>query len=121
MIKRPISAGFTPLAPLVAISGADMSLTLAGTLSLMSGVINLTNRINRVFIARLSGTAVFDPAGDQVGKVRDAIATLQSGSAPRVLGLIIEVPPRRRIFIPITASILFHRNIFNYNTLTSFS
>ncbi|NCA19088.1 MAG: magnesium transporter, partial [Actinobacteria bacterium] len=59
--------------------------------------------LNRVFIARLAGTAVFDPAGDQVGKVRDAVATLQSGQvAPRVLGLIVEVPPRRRIFIPIT-------------------
>ena len=59
--------------------------------------------LNRVFIARLAGTAVFDPAGDQVGKVRDAVATLQSGHvAPRVLGLIVEVPPRRRIFIPIT-------------------
>lgn len=102
IINRPISAGFIPLAPLVAISGADMSLTLAGTLSLMSGAINLSNRINRVFIARLSGTSVFDPAGDQVGKVRDAIATLQTGSAPRILGLIVEVPPRRRIFIPIT-------------------
>ena len=68
----------------------------------MSGAINLSNRINRVFIARLSGTSVFDPAGDQVGKVRDAIATLQTGSAPRILGLIVEVPPRRRIFIPIT-------------------
>ena len=85
MINRPISAGFIPLAPLVAISGADISLTLAGSLSLMSGAINLSNRINRVFIARLSGTAVFDPAGDQVGKVRDAIATVQTGSSPRIL------------------------------------
>ena len=81
----------------------------------MSGVINLTNRINRVFIARLSGTAVFDPAGDQVGKVRDAIATLQSGSAPRVLGLIIEVPPRRRIFIPSQYLQLQHAHQFQLN------
>ena len=32
----------------------------------------------RVFIARLAGLAVFDPAGDQVGRVRDAVAVLLS-------------------------------------------
>jgi len=59
--------------------------------------------LNRVFIARLAGTVVFDPTGDQVGKVRDVVATLQAGHVPpRVLGIIVEVPPRRRIFIPIT-------------------
>ena len=74
-----------------------MSTTLTGTLTLMSAT------LNRVFIARLAGTAVFDPTGDQVGKVRDVVATLQAGQVPpRVLGIIVEVPPRRRIFIPIT-------------------
>ena len=34
------------------------------------------NLINRVFLARLAGTAVFDPNGDPVGMVRDALATL---------------------------------------------
>jgi hypothetical protein len=29
------------------------------------------NLLNRVFLARLAGTAVFDPNGDPVGKVRD--------------------------------------------------
>lgn len=58
---------------------------------------------NRVFIARLTGTAVFDPNGDQVGKVRDVVVTLRmSGQPPRVVGLVVEVPPRRRIFVPIT-------------------
>jgi len=58
---------------------------------------------NRVFIARLTGTEVFDPNGDQVGKVRDAVVALRmSGQAPRVVGLVVEVPPRRRIFVPIT-------------------
>ncbi len=57
----------------------------------------------RVFIARLAGIAVFDPRGDQVGKVRDIVVALRHGSnAPRVLGLVVEVQPRRRIFCPMT-------------------
>jgi len=59
--------------------------------------------LNRIFLARLAGTAVFDPNGDQLGKVRDAVATLRSNNQPpRILGFIVEVPPRKRIFIPIT-------------------
>ena len=61
------------------------------------------NNINRIFLARLAGTAVFDPNGDPVGKVRDAVATLRSNNQPpRVLGLVVEVPLRRRVFVPIT-------------------
>jgi len=61
------------------------------------------NNINRIFLARLAGTAVFDPNGDPVGKVRDAVATLRSNNqAPRILGLVVEVPLRRRVFVPIT-------------------
>ncbi len=59
--------------------------------------------LNRIFLARLAGTAVFDPNGDQVGKVRDAVANLRSNNQPpRILGFIVEVPPRKRIFVPIT-------------------
>jgi Mg/Co/Ni transporter MgtE len=61
------------------------------------------NNSNRIFLARLAGTAVFDPNGDPVGKVRDAVATLRSNDqAPRILGLVVEVPLRRRVFVPIT-------------------
>jgi flagellar motility protein MotE (MotC chaperone) len=57
----------------------------------------------RVFLARLAGVAVFDPAGDQIGRVRDVIMTLPpDAKRPRVLGLVVEVPPRRSVFIPIT-------------------
>ena len=65
--------------------------------------IGKNGNLNRIFLARLAGTSVFDPNGDQVGKVRDAVATLRANNQPpRVLGLIVEVPPRRRIFVPIT-------------------
>ncbi|WP_055588673.1 magnesium transporter MgtE N-terminal domain-containing protein [Streptacidiphilus griseoplanus] len=58
---------------------------------------------NRVFISHLSGTAVFDPNGDQVGRVRDVVVSLRlGGRPPRVLGLVVEVVSRRRIFLPMT-------------------
>ncbi|WP_344589975.1 magnesium transporter MgtE N-terminal domain-containing protein [Actinomadura vinacea] len=57
----------------------------------------------RVFIARLAGIAVFDPAGDQVGRVRDVVVALRLGTRPpRVLGLVVEVSARRPVFVPIT-------------------
>ncbi len=57
----------------------------------------------RVFLAHLNGLGVFDPMGDHMGKVRDATVVLRSGAnAPRLTGLVIEVPPRRRIFVPMT-------------------
>ncbi|MGA9748448.1 MAG: CBS domain-containing protein [Nocardioides sp.] len=58
---------------------------------------------SRVFAARLAGLPVFDPAGDQVGKIRDLVVVLRaSGLAPRVLGLVVEVFGRRSIFVPMT-------------------
>ncbi len=63
----------------------------------------MSGAATRVFVARLAGIAVFDPRGDQVGKVRDVVVTLRHGTnAPRVLGLVVEVQPRRRIFCPMT-------------------
>ena len=57
----------------------------------------------RVYIARLAGTPLFDPMGDQVGRVRDVVVSLRIGpEEPRVLGLVVEVPGRRRIFVPMT-------------------
>ncbi len=56
-----------------------------------------------MFIARLAGVSVFDPNGDQVGRIRDVVVGLGIGSqAPRVNGLVVEVPMRRRIFLPMT-------------------
>src|SRR5689334_8658324 len=57
----------------------------------------------RVYAARLVGLPIFDPQGDQVGKVRDVVAAVRSEvHQPRVLGLVAEVFGRRRIFVPMT-------------------
>ncbi|MEE1939197.1 CBS domain-containing protein [Streptomyces sp. TRM 70361] len=58
---------------------------------------------SRVFVSHLSGIAVFDPVGDQVGRVRDVVAMLRVGELPpRVLGLVVEMISRRRVFLPMT-------------------
>ena len=52
----------------------------------------------RVYAARLVGLPIFDPQGDQVGKVRDVVVTMRTeGRQPRVLGLVVEVFGRRRV------------------------
>ncbi|MGW0804358.1 magnesium transporter MgtE N-terminal domain-containing protein [Nonomuraea sp. NPDC002799] len=56
----------------------------------------------KIFVARLPGTPVFDPAGDQIGRVRDVVVGLRIGRGPIVHGLVVEVQPRRRVFLPIT-------------------
>ncbi|MCU1661854.1 MAG: hypothetical protein QOI36_5663 [Pseudonocardiales bacterium] len=56
---------------------------------------------DRVFVARLTGLAVFGPDGERIGKVRDLVASLRvDASPPRVLGLVVELATRRRIFVP---------------------
>ncbi|MGA0914737.1 MAG: hypothetical protein ACO3RC_06155 [Candidatus Nanopelagicaceae bacterium] len=56
-----------------------------------------------VFLARFAGTSVFEPNGDRVGRIRDVVALLRAqNQPPRVLGFVVEVPPRRRIFVPLT-------------------
>ena len=57
----------------------------------------------RAFVGRLTELSVFDPLGDQVGRVRDVVVTFSlSRSRPRVIGLVVEVPGRRRVFVPMT-------------------
>jgi Mg/Co/Ni transporter MgtE len=57
--------------------------------------------VTRAYVSRIAGLTVFDPNGDRVGKVRDVLVALRVGTAvPRVLGLIVEVVARRRIFCP---------------------
>ncbi|PRX65556.1 CBS domain protein [Nonomuraea fuscirosea] len=56
----------------------------------------------KIFVARLPGTPVFDPAGDQIGRVRDVVVGLRIGRRPNVHGFVVEVQPRRPVFLPIT-------------------
>jgi CBS domain-containing protein len=54
-------------------------------------------------VGRLTNLSVFDPLGDQVGRVRDVVVTFGvSRRRPRVIGLVVEVPGRRRVFVPMT-------------------
>jgi Mg/Co/Ni transporter MgtE len=57
---------------------------------------------SRIYLARLAGLGVFDPNGDRVGRVRDAVVRLRTTNRPpQVVGLVAEMALRRRIFLPI--------------------
>ncbi len=44
---------------------------------------------------------MFDPAGERIGKLRDVLVVYRAQTAPRVVGLIVEIPGKRRVFVPI--------------------
>ena len=55
----------------------------------------------RVFVAQLDGLPVFGPSGESIGKVRDIVVALRlDRKPPRALGLVVELPTRRPIFVP---------------------
>jgi Mg/Co/Ni transporter MgtE len=59
--------------------------------------------VNRVYAARLSGMVVLGPDGESIGRVRDVVVSISIvRQQPRVLGLVVELLTRRRIFVPIT-------------------
>ena len=58
--------------------------------------------VNRVYAARLAGLVVLGPDGESLGRVRDVIISISIvRQQPRVLGLVVELLTRRRIFVPI--------------------
>jgi Mg/Co/Ni transporter MgtE len=58
--------------------------------------------INRVYAARLARMAVIGPLGESLGRVRDVVVSISIvRQQPRVLGLVVEMASRRRIFVPI--------------------
>jgi flagellar motility protein MotE (MotC chaperone) len=66
-------------------------------------LLDVSTQTGRIYAARMAGLPVFDPTGDQVGRVRDLVTMLRtSGRPPRILGLVVEVFGRRLIFVPMT-------------------
>ena len=58
--------------------------------------------VNRVYAARLAGMVVLGPDGESLGRVRDVVVSISIvRQQPRVLGLVVELLTRRRIFVPI--------------------
>lgn len=55
----------------------------------------------RIFVARLAGCAVFDRQGDRLGRVRDVVVVYRRAASPRVVGMVVEIPGRRRVFLSI--------------------
>nr|WP_208402516.1 CBS domain-containing protein [Lysinibacter cavernae] len=49
----------------------------------------------------MAGCGVFDPVGDRVGRVRDVIVVYRKSGSPRVVGLVVEIPGRKRVFVSI--------------------
>lgn len=56
----------------------------------------------RIYIGRLAGTSVFDPLGDQVGRIHDVVVTFRVSGFANVIGFVVEVGPRKRVFLPLT-------------------
>ncbi|CAJ1495292.1 CBS domain-containing protein [[Mycobacterium] kokjensenii] len=72
---------------------------------------------NRVYAARLARLLVLGPFGESVGRVRDVVVSLSIvRQQPRVLGLVVELPTRRRIFVPILRVAAIEPNAVTLNT-----
>ena len=97
----PSSPGGRPGDQPVTVGGhrRAVSRLVRGRRSRLTGVSSVGTR---VFVARLAGTSVFDPLGDQVGRVRDVVVLVRPKGAPRAVGLVVEVGSRRRVFLPLT-------------------
>lgn len=67
---------------------------MAASLAIVAG-------IGKIFVAQLLGLPVFGPDGESIGKIRDVVAGLRvDRQPPRVLGMVVELLTRRRIFVP---------------------
>lgn len=71
----------------------------------------MSNEPTKIFISRLLGLDVFDPAGDRLGRLRDVVVLKRNLSPsvrttkskePLVVGIVIEVLGKKRIFVPMT-------------------
>lgn len=59
--------------------------------------------MTKIFVARLLGLDVFDPLCDRLGRVRDVVVVSRGPQkAPSCVGVVVEVPGKRRVFVPMT-------------------
>lgn len=73
--------------------------------------------VNKVYAARLAGMAVLGPDGESLGRVRDVVVNISIvRQQPRVLGLVVEMLTRRRIFVPILRVTAIEPNAVTLNT-----
>jgi Mg/Co/Ni transporter MgtE len=73
--------------------------------------------INRVYAARLARMLVLGPLGESLGRVREVVVSISIvRQQPRVLGLVIEMSSRRRIFVPILRVAAIEPNALTLNT-----
>ncbi|MEZ0366310.1 CBS domain-containing protein [Mycobacterium sp. pUA109] len=74
--------------------------------------------VNRVYVARLARMPVLGPVGESVGRVRDVVVSISivRQQQPRVLGLVVELLNRRRIFVPILRVAAIEPNAVSLNT-----
>ncbi|WP_127782282.1 CBS domain-containing protein [Rhodococcus sp. X156] len=73
--------------------------------------------VSKVFVARMAGLPVLGPDGETVGRVRDVVITMRiSREQPRVLGLVVELATRRRIFVPMLRVTAIEPTSINLNT-----
>ncbi|MBB5912452.1 Mg/Co/Ni transporter MgtE [Nocardia transvalensis] len=73
----------------------------------------------KVFAARLAGLVVLGPDGESIGRVRDVVISIRyDRQQPRVLGLLVELPTRKRIFVPMLRVTAIEPGSANLNTGT---
>lgn len=59
------------------------------------------SEVTRVYAGRLAGMVVRGPETDVIGRVRDVVVNVRpQGHTSRVLGLVVEMTNKRRIFLP---------------------
>ncbi|MBF6246728.1 PRC-barrel domain-containing protein, partial [Nocardia elegans] len=73
----------------------------------------------RVYVARLAGLVVLGPDGESIGRVRDVVVAVRyDRQQPRVHGLVVELPSRRRIFVPMLRVTSIEPGMITLNTGT---
>ncbi|MDR2083102.1 MAG: CBS domain-containing protein [Candidatus Ancillula trichonymphae] len=55
-----------------------------------------------IFVSRLENLPVFDPNGDQVGRIRDVVLILGPKLGARAVGFVVQILGKRKVFLPLT-------------------